>query len=291
MSSMNSDRIKILVCCHKKSPLPAGEIYLPVHVGAAISNVDLQIQRDDEVNGEKCDNISDKNKVYCEMTAMYWAWKNIKKIYPDLEYIGLCHYRRFFSGSENKSFNKKEKLRQIFRTAKKVLRNRDFGCNFYAPERKISEIDDSLFAKENENLVRIVEQNEIVMTTPVVFMDTNIQNYFNLIGHIYIEKLIQIVESEYPEYVSALKTVLGGNKISSANMIIMKTSYLDDYASFVFGVLKKHIEVMKSENICADPLTEGIYARISGFLSELLTNTYFVKQNVKKCYVDKIYIA
>ena len=73
------------------------EIFFPIHVGAAISNVTLGIQRDDQINGSYCDNISSKNKSYCELTALYWAWKNIKKIYPDLEYIGLNHYRRYFS--------------------------------------------------------------------------------------------------------------------------------------------------------------------------------------------------
>lgn len=88
---------KILICCHKKCEIPNDEFYLPIQVGAAISEIDLNIQPDNKINGKICDNISDKNKTYCELTALYWAWKNIKQLYPNIEYIGLCHYRRFFS--------------------------------------------------------------------------------------------------------------------------------------------------------------------------------------------------
>ena len=42
------------------------------------------------------DNISEKNPYYCELTGLYWAWKNL-----DADYIGLAHYRRHFDQSDN----------------------------------------------------------------------------------------------------------------------------------------------------------------------------------------------
>ena len=78
---------KILICCHKESKLPKDEKYFPIHVGKALSNMDLGIEGDDTG-----DNISLKNGSYCELTGMYWAWKNLKGV----DVIGLCHYRRFF---------------------------------------------------------------------------------------------------------------------------------------------------------------------------------------------------
>jgi hypothetical protein len=38
------------------------------------------------------DHISSKNELYGELTAHYWVWKNA----PKSDYIGFCHYRRFF---------------------------------------------------------------------------------------------------------------------------------------------------------------------------------------------------
>ncbi len=63
-----------------------------IQAGAVLDNGSLGILRDDTG-----DNISAKNRDYCELTALYWIWKN-----SAYEYAGLCHYRRVFelSGSE-----------------------------------------------------------------------------------------------------------------------------------------------------------------------------------------------
>lgn len=81
------EKIKILVVQHKEAEVYHDDVYTPIQVGKAISKVDLGILGDDTG-----DNISEKNPYYCELTAQYWAWKNMH----DVEYIGFCHYRRYF---------------------------------------------------------------------------------------------------------------------------------------------------------------------------------------------------
>ena len=93
--------IKILVATHKKYKMPADtSVYLPIHVGCE-GKEDLGFQGDN--SGE---NISDLNPYYCELTGLFWAWKNL-----DCDYLGLVHYRRYFTKMTkkyNESINRYE---------------------------------------------------------------------------------------------------------------------------------------------------------------------------------------
>ncbi|MBQ9859159.1 MAG: DUF4422 domain-containing protein [Clostridia bacterium] len=81
--------IKVIVATHKEYVMPADEMYLPLHVGAE-GKTAFGFTGDNTG-----DNISTKNATFCELTGLYWAWKNL-----DNEYIGLAHYRRHFGGSK-----------------------------------------------------------------------------------------------------------------------------------------------------------------------------------------------
>lgn len=96
--------IKIIVATHKKYWMPEDEIYLPVHVGAEGKTDDSGEPLDlGYVKDNSGDNISGKNKQFCELTGLYWAWKNL-----DADYVGLAHYRRHFT-VKGKRGSKKEK--------------------------------------------------------------------------------------------------------------------------------------------------------------------------------------
>lgn len=94
--------IKILVAAHKKYWMPADDVYMPLHVGAE-GKEPLGYTPDNTG-----DNISAKNSNYCELTGLYWAWKNL-----ECQYIGLCHYRRYF-GRRVHTKDIEKKKRAIF---------------------------------------------------------------------------------------------------------------------------------------------------------------------------------
>ena len=83
-------KIKILVASHKPDKVYEDDVYTPIHVGRANSRFKEEMAN--MIGDDTGDNISEKNQSYCELTATYWAWKNVK----DVDYVGLAHYRRYF---------------------------------------------------------------------------------------------------------------------------------------------------------------------------------------------------
>ena len=79
--------IQIVVATHKEYRMPEDPLYLPVQAGRAL-HASLPY-----IGGNTGVNISEKNPHYCELTCLYWAWKNLAA-----EAVGLCHYRRYFAG-------------------------------------------------------------------------------------------------------------------------------------------------------------------------------------------------
>lgn len=109
--------VKIIIATHKKYRMPSDNMYIPLHVGAEGKKdkqgniLELGYKKDNTG-----DNISVKNSSFCELTGLYWAWKNL-----DADYIGLVHYRRHFLGRKLG----KDKFDNILRSekVKKLVEN------------------------------------------------------------------------------------------------------------------------------------------------------------------------
>ncbi len=92
----------IIVATHKKYQMPEDKLYLPIHVGA-------EGKESIGFNGDNPGkNISSKNPFFCELTGLYWAWKNLKS-----DYIGLVHYRRHLTIQKRVGKKVEEKFKNV----------------------------------------------------------------------------------------------------------------------------------------------------------------------------------
>ena len=224
--------IKILVATHKKYWMPKDDIYIPLHVGRD-GKADLGYIGDN--SGE---NISAKNANYSELTGLYWAWKNIK-----CDYIGLCHYRRYFAG-KNLRTNNAEKKKAV------ILHRQDY-------EKLLREYDVILPVKRN------------------YYIETVRSQYEHAHNKRDINEAEKIVTELYPEYSEAFAKVMGRTKLHILNMFVMNKALFDEYCSWLFSIL---FELEKRIDITNYNKYE---ARVFGFISERLFNVWLEKQQLK----------
>ena len=111
--------IKIFVAYHIPARLINDPNFCPIHVGRALTmstkdgdstNKNRQWLLENCIGDDTGINISHLNRQYCELTGIFWVWKNINK-YQDAEYIGFMHYRRHLRFNNQKA--KEDKYGQI----------------------------------------------------------------------------------------------------------------------------------------------------------------------------------
>ncbi|MDO5406082.1 MAG: DUF4422 domain-containing protein [Eubacteriales bacterium] len=100
----------IYIATHKKFKEPKLDGYKPIQVGASNKNKLGYITDDTGIN------ISNKNANFCELTGLYWIWKNSSD-----EYKGLVHYRRYFSNTLRKKIITAEDVKKILKKYDVIL--------------------------------------------------------------------------------------------------------------------------------------------------------------------------
>lgn len=238
-------KVRIIVATHKKYEMPKSEMYLPVHVGAKGKETIENYQRDDE--GE---NISEKNPYFCELTGLYWAWKNL-----NANYIGLAHYRRHFSISK--------KLPNDVNGRIKLVLN------------------------ENE-ASKILENTDIILPNKRNYYIEDLYSHYK--HTMYIEPLDEtrkIIQEKYPEYIEEFDKLHKRTSAHMFNMFIMKKEILDSYCKWLFDILfelENRIDVSKYDNFHA-----RFFGRISELLLDVWINTNNLKyEEVKVIDIEKV---
>ena len=263
--------IKILVAHHKKSLLIKDDIYLPIHVGKEHSNIDLGIDGDNTG-----DNISTKNSIYCEMTAIYWGWKNLKS-----DYIGLCHYRRYFTFERKAFINRIFDSLRYYRT--KCIGNISIPGANYMKSEQLNIADENLFKKKANdfsiNIKNIIKkkQYDAIVPIPYLFSCRNVRQFFEVLGRDHISLVCEIVSESFPDFYPYLRKTLDSNKLFAANMFIMKSDIYNDYCETIFSILHEHEKKTLEKGWCYDLINEKTYSRLSGYIAEFLTSAYITK--------------
>lgn len=105
-----NDDVKIYVFFHKKNNLINSEYYHNVGLGGFGEGMCSN-------DAQNFDNISNKNKHYCELTGIYHIWRNSEK--PPI--LGTAHYRRYLNVLPLSSVNSNGYLNLNWDQASRIL--------------------------------------------------------------------------------------------------------------------------------------------------------------------------
>ena len=241
---MNSPDIKLLVVCHKPAYVPNAPFLFPVQVGAAEVEERLPgMAHDDE--GE---NISAKNPFYCELTAVYWAWKNLKA-----DYYGLFHYRRYLSFDP------------------RVKDNDEYG------NVAVDRIDGESLGKlglSMETIIRAATTHDIVTVRPRDLGKTVFQDYRDAPDQHaeHLELTLDVLRKRHPEYAATANSYLHSTKAYECNMFVMPRGLFHEYCEWIFDILG---EVEKGIDFTDINVQES---RVMGYLAERLTGIFILHQ-------------
>lgn len=234
---------KIIVCCHKQDIFANHEPYLPLHVGKAVSQAELGICGDDTG-----DNISSRNGSYCELTGMYWAWKNLK----DVDVIGLCHYRRYFDFHHQTPSWAPHSVRS---TADFTNTNLD--------------IPEEVLQKVHQGAILTPRYTNCQLNMMADYCCSHNSDDFKVLQHIICQSQPESIKKAF------YRVMYCCNNRPSYNMFIMKWSDFDDYCSWLFPILQE-VEA----NIDITHYTT-LQQRIYGYMSERLFLVWLLAKEKK----------
>ena len=230
VNTMNSkQQTKIIVATHKKYQMPSSKIYLPLQVGASLSEADFGYQKDNTG-----DNISKKNKTFCELTGLYWAWKNL-----NADYVGLVHYRRYF----------------VFKKVHTKSKEKRLAC-----------------AINSKELKPLLKQTDLILPKKRNYYIESLYDHYA--HTMYVEPLDvagKVIAEKYPNYKPAFDALHFRKKAHMFNMLIAKKDLFDDYCEWLFNILfevEKRVDISKY-----DDFHKRCFGRISELLLDVYIET------------------
>lgn len=225
--------IPIYVCCHNECFLPENELLIPIQAGRRIAEHKLDMLGDD--SGE---NISQRNANYCELTALYWIWRNTKH-----SCFGLCHYRRYFNLTDETS---------------ELSNFESFSVQS---------------GHSHNNLNRLMQKYDLIL--PYAKTKNNGSSLYQLYASAHqindMDLALLIIRDIYPEMISAAETAIFNQpRAFYKNMMIAHRDFADAYCRWLFDILKR-LDCLIYPQLEKRTLYQQ---RAYGFLAERLLNIF-----------------
>lgn len=221
---------RLFSCCHHQVNCVPSYIE-PIQCGATL-NPPVEGAIPDNTG----DNISAKNREYCELTAHYFAWKNITA-----DYYGFCHYRRFFCADESVK----------------------------SPYLAVGAFLDSRLLGDEGFWHRLIREYELIVPRSED-MGIPVREHYCTSKFHYSEDLdifLKILAEKAPQLTEVVENYLSQNRQYFCNMFVMDRVHFFEYCGILFPVLE---DFDRHKTLHGDFQSD----RTDGYLGEIFTGIY-----------------
>ncbi len=229
--------IKLYICCHQLAEVPEHPLLVPLQVGSALTDIRFPGFLQDDMG----DNISFRNRSYCELTAQYWAWKN-----AEADCYGFFHYRRYLYPDTNA----KHPYRLEYRPTGPLLDKLGY-----------------------DRLPALIQDYDIILPKGEDMHIPVREHYAKAPFHHAhdLDLIEEIIRGRYPAYGKAMERHLSQTICYFGNIYIMKRARFYDYCTWLFSILEEFDQKAQTKDYTAQE------QRVDGYLAERLLGVYAAK--------------
>lgn len=251
--------IKILIShLDRRCPPLHSDILCPVQVGCALKT-DLYPDMYHDNDGE---NISAHNPKYCELSAVYWGWKNQDKL-GNPDYVGLMHDRRHFL------FN-----------ANLPIPNKQVTWMPHSPVYMFPPVCPEYLTYLTDDVIRSYFPAYDVMVLKPYDFRARVGNQATLLDQFLRSEAMSgdifdvwqtTIKKLFPDYTNELNAYINGHTTYLCSMSVMRKDLYEQYCHFTFTVLKAVDEQINSSQFSAPK------KRFLGYLGEFMLSLFVMK--------------
>ena len=257
-----AENVKIYIACHQPSPVPQHPFFFPIQVGTALTEERFPGMIPDDTG----DHISGRNRSYCELTALYWAWKN-----DTADWQGLFHYRRYLD------------FRRLYDGDAKVR-------PYWIADRPTGTVLQKAGYELPEALLERLRPYEAVVPLPEEMGRTVVEQYACAPHHHVrdLRLMEELLRRGDPGDRQAAEAYFYSTKMYIGNLFLMRRSLLERYCAWLFPLLEQYDRKKDVAGYSPQAL------RVDGYLAERLLGVFLTRLQAEKiavAYVPRIHFA
>ena len=258
--SIRSD-IAILVATHREYCFDFKNGWvIPIAIDGLYQRLSVEA-RANYLTDDIGDSISDRKPHFNEVSAIYWAWKNLPT-----DIFGLYHYRRYLNFS------------------------RHSHCSLPSVQCRANAETLAMLthAPQAEAITRILGVCDIIVPRPLVFSSSVREHYQSSHPGRSWEIMCEAVQMVAPRVARFLPWFNENASFHFCNMFICRRAVLDEYCRCHFPILEYVVKKLGVPDSPSDARDQP--QRYPGYLAERLLNLFIHARRLRKYEAQMIYL-